>query len=72
VTNLGWGKISNSAYIFVNQYLPETRSLNIHSIHGPVRNPFNLSSENSFDQERSSGGSSGGSAAAVAAGMCDA
>ena len=48
------------------------RSLNVHSIHGPVRNPFNLSSENSFDQERSPGGSSGGSAAAVAAGMCDA
>ena len=48
------------------------RSLNVHSIHGPVRNPFNLSPENPFDQERSSGGSSGGSAAAVAAGMCDA
>ena len=46
------------------------RSLNVHSIHGPVRNPFNLSpAETSFDQERSSGGSSGGSAAAVAAGM---
>jgi len=47
-------------------------SLNIHSIHGPVRNPFNLSPEKHFDQERSPGGSSGGSAAAVAAGMCDA
>ena len=48
------------------------RSLNVHSIHGPVRNPFNLHPEKPFDQERSSGGSSGGSAAAVAAGMCDA
>ena len=49
------------------------RSLNVHSIHGPVRNPFNLPpAETSSDQERSSGGSSGGSAAAVAAGMCDA
>ena len=49
------------------------RSLNVHSIHGPVRNPFNLPpAEKSFGQERSSGGSSGGSAAAVAAGMCDA
>jgi len=47
-------------------------SLNVHSIHGPVRNPFNLTTENSFDHERSPGGSSGGSAAAVAAGMCDA
>ena len=50
----------------------EPRSLNIHSIHGPVKNPFSLSSENPLNQERSAGGSSGGSAAAVAAGMCDA
>ena len=55
-----------------NAHKETFRSLNVHSIHGPVRNPFNLSSENSFDQERSAGGSSGGSAAAVAAGMCDA
>ncbi|KZP28740.1 amidase signature enzyme [Athelia psychrophila] len=41
-------------------------SLNVHSVHGPVVNPFNL------PERRSAGGSSGGSAAAVAAGMCDA
>ncbi|KAF9525955.1 Glutamyl-tRNA amidotransferase subunit A, mitochondrial [Crepidotus variabilis] len=41
-------------------------SLNIHSIHGPVVNPFDTT------DPRSAGGSSGGSAAAVAAGMCDA
>ncbi|KAF8159381.1 amidase signature domain-containing protein, partial [Crassisporium funariophilum] len=47
-------------------------SLNIHSAHGPVKNPYNLSPERVSDEERSAGGSSGGSAAAVAAGMCDA
>ncbi|KAF8972790.1 amidase signature enzyme [Flammula alnicola] len=47
-------------------------SLNVHSIHGPVRNPFNLSHPHKSAEERSAGGSSGGSAAAVAAGMCDA
>ncbi|KAF7971195.1 hypothetical protein HWV62_21878 [Athelia sp. TMB] len=41
-------------------------SMNVHSAHGPVVNPINLS------ERRSAGGSSGGSAAAVAAGMCDA
>ncbi|GAW05765.1 amidase signature enzyme [Lentinula edodes] len=41
-------------------------SLNIHSIHGPVINPFDV------DSRRAAGGSSGGSAAAVAAGLCDA
>lgn len=41
-------------------------SLNIHSIHGPVVNPFDV------DSRRAAGGSSGGSAAAVAAGLCDA
>ena len=57
---------------WINTLSPELRSLNIHSIHGPVINPFNLPLEKPFDQERSAGGSSGGSAAAVAAGMCDA
>jgi len=41
-------------------------SLNVHSVHGPVRNPIDMI------EKRSAGGSSGGSAAAVAAGMCDA
>ncbi|KAF9068365.1 amidase signature domain-containing protein [Rhodocollybia butyracea] len=41
-------------------------SLNIHSIHGPVVNPFQVESQ------RAAGGSSGGSAAAVAAGLCTA
>ncbi|KAF8892164.1 amidase signature domain-containing protein [Infundibulicybe gibba] len=44
-------------------------SLNTHSIHGPVVNPYNLYSATET-QPRSAGGSSGGSAAAVAAGMC--
>ncbi|KAK7039171.1 Trimeric GatFAB AmidoTransferase(AdT) complex subunit [Paramarasmius palmivorus] len=39
-------------------------SLNTHSIHGAVVNPFSLT------EKRSAGGSSGGSAAAVAADMC--
>ncbi|TFK48463.1 amidase signature enzyme [Heliocybe sulcata] len=44
-------------------------SLNTHSIHGPVINPWkSLSSDIT---PRSAGGSSGGSAAAVAAGLCD-
>ncbi|KAF4611140.1 hypothetical protein D9613_007113 [Agrocybe pediades] len=47
-------------------------SLNIHSVHGPVKNPFNASKEGTTKDERAAGGSSGGSAAAVAAGMCDA
>ncbi|KAH6915803.1 Glutamyl-tRNA amidotransferase subunit A, mitochondrial [Coprinopsis sp. MPI-PUGE-AT-0042] len=49
-------------------------SLNIHSIHGPVVNPFPLRQlpENPIEDQRSAGGSSGGSAAAVAAGICDA
>ncbi|THV02557.1 amidase signature enzyme [Dendrothele bispora CBS 962.96] len=41
-------------------------SMNTHSVHGPVINPFRPK------EKRSAGGSSGGSAAAVAAGMCDA
>ncbi|KAF8902385.1 amidase signature domain-containing protein [Gymnopilus junonius] len=45
-------------------------SLNIHSVHGPVKNPIGLSQAPA--EERSAGGSSGGSAAAVAAGMCHA
>lgn len=50
-------------------------SLNIHSVHGPVVNPFKTtpSSLSSYNVERrSAGGSSGGSAAAVASGMCQA
>ena len=45
------------------------RSHNIHSIHGPVINPFNLGEQK--EGQRSAGGSSGGSAAAVAFNMCD-
>lgn len=45
-------------------------SLNVHSSHGPVVNPFRPSS-GSTSPPRSAGGSSGGSAAAVAAGLCD-
>ncbi|KAI0642015.1 amidase signature enzyme [Trametes meyenii] len=45
-------------------------SLNIHTIHGAVVNPFGLK-KNTIER-RSAGGSSGGSAAAVAAGLCDA
>ncbi|KIY47363.1 amidase signature enzyme [Fistulina hepatica ATCC 64428] len=40
-------------------------SLNTHSVHGPVINPFRPA------ERRSAGGSSGGSAAAVAANFCD-
>ncbi|KAF9269229.1 amidase signature enzyme [Marasmius fiardii PR-910] len=52
-------------------------SLNTHSIHGPVINPFQTSNaEGSIiswrnREKRVAGGSSGGSAAAVAADMCD-
>ncbi|KAJ7132344.1 amidase signature domain-containing protein [Mycena epipterygia] len=48
-------------------------SLNIHSAHGPVINPFQSASSTvpwAERERRSAGGSSGGSAAAVAAGMC--
>ncbi|KAF8075164.1 amidase signature domain-containing protein, partial [Lyophyllum atratum] len=57
-------------------------SMNLHSIHGPVINPFGSSaqypiassSSSALSPDRagncSAGGSSGGSAAAVAAGMC--
>ncbi|KAJ7272742.1 amidase signature enzyme [Mycena haematopus] len=50
-------------------------SLNIHSVHGPTVNPFQLASASASvpwieREKRSAGGSSGGSAAAVAAGMC--
>ncbi|KAH9479300.1 Glutamyl-tRNA(Gln) amidotransferase subunit A, mitochondrial [Psilocybe cubensis] len=47
-------------------------SLNIHSTHGPVKNPVGLYQVNGLVEERSAGGSSGGSAAAVAAGICKA
>ncbi|KAL0576231.1 Trimeric GatFAB AmidoTransferase(AdT) complex subunit [Marasmius crinis-equi] len=51
-------------------------SMNTHSIHGPVVNPFQApDSTNSIPwanrEKRVAGGSSGGSAAAVAADMCD-
>ncbi|KAH9074850.1 amidase signature enzyme [Lactarius deliciosus] len=49
-------------------------SLNIHSVHGPVVNPYQHPAsavEWHVGERRSAGGSSGGSAAAVAAGMCD-
>ncbi|KAJ7493212.1 amidase signature domain-containing protein [Mycena galericulata] len=48
-------------------------SLNVHSVHGPVVNPFQSPSSSvpwTEREQRSAGGSSGGSAAAVAAGMC--
>ncbi|KAF8166586.1 amidase signature domain-containing protein [Mycena galopus ATCC 62051] len=48
-------------------------SLNVHSVHGPVVNPFQPASSSvpwTEREKRSAGGSSGGSAAAVAAGMC--
>nr|GAT51425.1 predicted protein [Mycena chlorophos] len=50
-------------------------SLNVHSVHGPVVNPFqaaSAASSTAWDERerRSAGGSSGGSATAVAAGMC--
>ncbi|KAF7345371.1 Glutamyl-tRNA(Gln) amidotransferase subunit A, mitochondrial [Mycena venus] len=48
-------------------------SLNIHSVHGPVVNPFQSASSSvpwAEREKRSAGGSSGGSAASVAAGMC--
>ncbi|EDR13923.1 uncharacterized protein LACBIDRAFT_143274, partial [Laccaria bicolor S238N-H82] len=48
-------------------------SLNVHSVHGPVVNPFHSYSSGTTwveREKRCAGGSSGGSAAAVAAGMC--
>jgi aspartyl-tRNA(Asn)/glutamyl-tRNA(Gln) amidotransferase subunit A len=51
------------------------RSLNVHSVHGPVVNPYQHPSSTvnwHARERRSAGGSSGGSGAAVAAGMCDA
>ncbi|KAI0272757.1 amidase signature enzyme [Gloeopeniophorella convolvens] len=50
-------------------------SLNVHSVHGPVVNPYQRPSSTagwSARERRSAGGSSGGSGAAVASGMCDA
>lgn len=68
--NLEWGKVMK---IDSGRLLIEfTSSLNVHSIHGPVKNPVFLFQHDGLDEERSAGGSSGGSAAAVAAGMCDA
>jgi aspartyl-tRNA(Asn)/glutamyl-tRNA(Gln) amidotransferase subunit A len=53
--------------------LQTPRSMNIHSVHGPVRNPFvpDVSHSAQTSGPRSAGGSSGGSAAAIAAGLCD-
>ncbi|KDQ19104.1 hypothetical protein BOTBODRAFT_28596 [Botryobasidium botryosum FD-172 SS1] len=49
-------------------------SLNTHTVHGPVINPFQPESRRSMAwrerERRSAGGSSGGSAAAVASSMC--
>ena len=72
--NLGWGMyctVSRELILFPTTY---HRSLNIHSIHGPVVNPFQPASDTPWEEreKRSTGGSSGGSAAAVAAGMCHA
>jgi aspartyl-tRNA(Asn)/glutamyl-tRNA(Gln) amidotransferase subunit A len=56
-------------------FLRPHRSLNVHSFHGPVINPFqHPSSSKPWEdrEQRCTGGSSGGSAAAVAAGICDA
>lgn len=63
-TSLGWGLLYWIPQPGVTERV--RRSLNLHSIHGPVVNPHDLS------DHRSAGGSSGGSAAAVAAGLCDA
>ena len=52
-----------------------TSTFNVHSAHGSVVNPHQVSSSDvpwTEREKRSAGGSSGGSAAAVAAGMCDA
>jgi len=73
VTNLEWGMLLfYSICLSADNVL---RSLNTHSVHGPVVNPFKptaLSSPPSNVDKRSAGGSSGGSAAAVASGMCHA
>jgi aspartyl-tRNA(Asn)/glutamyl-tRNA(Gln) amidotransferase subunit A len=61
----------SSAYIHRLSF----RSLNVHSVHGPVVNPYQHPSstvEWHARERRSAGGSSGGSGAAVASGMCDA
>ena len=67
----GMGYVSLPPYLFS---LILHRSLNIHSIHGPVVNPFQSAFDTPWEdrEKRSAGGSSGGSAAAVAAGMCHA
>ena len=52
-----------------------SRSTNLYSCHGPVRNPWSSShtvtGTDSNDDRVVSGGSSGGSAVAVASGMVD-
>lgn len=69
----GMGYVSFSLFLVCSMEAHKTRcvrSLNVHSSHGPVVNPFRPSS-GSTSPPRSAGGSSGGSAAAVAAGLCD-
>jgi|SRR6267154_5900673 len=66
---------SSALKTYIHTQLPFERSLNVHSVHGPVVNPYqHLSSTLDWHarERRSAGGSSGGSGAAVAAGMCDA
>ena len=65
------------SYISTNNWkilIKQFSSLNTHSIHGPVVNPYASASKSTWvdHERRSAGGSSGGSAAAVAEGMCDA
>ena len=47
--------------------------MNVHSVYGPVVNPYGVQGSScEVVERRSAGGSSGGSAAAVAANLCDA
>jgi aspartyl-tRNA(Asn)/glutamyl-tRNA(Gln) amidotransferase subunit A len=77
VTNSAWGKSCLTHLGLTSGFLTQVslRSLNVHSVHGPVINPYqHPSSTADWDarERRTAGGSSGGSAAAVAAGMSDA
>lgn len=71
--NSAWGTFST--LVWFASFLSESSSFNIHSIHGPVINPYQPTSSTlpwEKREARSAGGSSGGSAAAVAAGLCEA